>query len=234
MFRLGSIRFRVSGLPREEWEDAYFLQWQLASLDGYVRRFEYAVQLFQRETETSTEFLAAGGEQIEHPETWARNEQAHQWSHLAARDAALSIFHVHHVLAAIKLNAERTCPSLRPAVNISALERASHEFARFFPSAEMLRHGVAHSAENGADRSKAEFNALKLRDGDRIEDFGGSLAGDFFALTVGGRMRGMMLNAVTLTRLREVTQLVWGAFEGAAELAESLADESERAKAGAP
>jgi hypothetical protein len=235
--RLGVPRFRRIGLPTEEWDNVSFLQWLLASLEGYIRRFDFALQLLEQEGALLNDTFnalfdsyAQLGHDTESVRAWMRAEQARQWAHIAARDAAISVFHIHHVLEALKVHAPKIGATLRSDVDTDAIKKARALFKQNFPSAEMLRHGVTHSAQNAKDPSKAEFNAIKLADGNRMEDYEGSLVGDFFALTVGGKLESMRLNSVSLAQLREVQALAYDAFKAAAEKAELLAKQAEDAR----
>lgn len=120
------------------------------------------------------------------------------------------------------MHASTTCPSLRSYVDFERLQRVEALFNARFPGLDMLRNGLAHSAQNAKSQHKAEFNAFKLGDGSRIESYGGSLAGDFLGLTVNGKIHGFVINRSALTALRRMQSLVYGAVREAVRHSEQV------------
>jgi hypothetical protein len=70
-----------------------------------------------------------------------------EWRFIAARDSAMSIYHVGRGIEAIRASM-KDYPLTRQMIDHDLLRAASKEFEKAFPSYLAMRHAIAHNAEN--------------------------------------------------------------------------------------
>ena len=128
-------RLNEEGLPEAERETARNISSALMSLMSYIESFRDALALF--DFCDTLDKRAAGN---------------NAWKFLAARDGAMTIFHIGRAMAAVHeaLDA-RSCPALLAMIDIPALRLARRRLEGLFPDFEELRHSVAHAGDNATN-----------------------------------------------------------------------------------
>ncbi|MDX0478743.1 hypothetical protein GOC75_12265 [Sinorhizobium medicae] len=124
------------------------IEGELMSLGRYVGDFGSAVSLFN--------FCNQFGLDV-----------TSRWQFVAARDGAMSIYHVAKAIEGIRA-CFRDCPTYKEAVDHSKLREAAKELHVTFPGYDQLRHAIAHNAELRRNVEHASKNATQ----GPFEDFG--------------------------------------------------------------
>jgi hypothetical protein len=117
------------------------------SANSHIAGFEYALSLFDSFRPIFTR---------ENLFDRTRDAEIHKyamWSHIAARDGAMQIFHVWKSFAAVSHTLPR-CPSLQAKVDGKGVTTVIRLFKSTFPNAEGLRYISAHLAEASLSASK--------------------------------------------------------------------------------
>lgn len=196
----------------------------LAALDGRLDDFAAALSLFG---DTGRRLRAMGGDpraSANHPEHeafWDDLAELGRWQVVAARDGAMTIFHIAKTMQGIRRSVARH-PVLRNGVDHGKLRSANKMFRRAFPSFEGIRHGIAHSAE--MDRSPEHHDANAFA-GPRPEGWPragehdvvlrtGDLEGARFSLTWEGSVLSYEISGATMAALREIAAEFFGGFPG--------------------
>lgn len=161
-------------VPETEKDDAWVLLIATESLDGFIRDFEMAVQLFDMASVEMQRVMT------EHREA-SRNKMwmYSAWTRIAARDGAMRIYHLGAVMKAIRASLH-VSPALLAMVNISKTRTAMKLLESYFPNYELIRNAVAHSLHEVAPTSEfSEDTPLitmwKYRDSLSLRQGGSSL-----------------------------------------------------------
>ena len=215
-----SPRLITTGFEKKEREATSSLVRSLGDLDNYVRDFHAALTLFD----------------FAEPQ-WLNAEQDHvkQWSFIACRDGAMTIYHFgqtfQHIRAALG-----SCPTINSLVDSQHLRLTNKKFESQFPDFEGLRHAIAHASDLWKNVSSFARNA-----------FTGKLTGPLVVAAKGGRiaMRNNLINrqfsttfetrlvsyeisAETLNRLISLKNEFYSAFRPAEEELRKLARAASR------
>lgn len=147
------------------------------------------------------------------------------WKWIAARDAAMTIFHVAKTLEATRAKSGR-CVFLRNTVDFPAFKRARKLFEAQFPNFDTIRHGVAHSAEITSTPKRRAENSY---DGDydsplaRIRDSTGTLLKGLhartFTNTYDGKIVSFDVSWENWKRLDDLVVAVFRAFDNSDDAA---------------
>lgn len=138
----------VPTYPETERVHIAHIERELMSLSRYVDDFGAAVSLFYFCRQFNIKVTA-------------------EWQFVAARDGAMSIYHVAKAIEGIR-SCFRDCPVYKGAVDHSKLREAAKGLQATFPGYERLRHAIAHSAELRRNVEHASKNATQ----GPFEDFG--------------------------------------------------------------
>lgn len=65
---------------------------------------------------------------------------------IAAKEAAMCLFHLHHTLEALASQI-KLCPETAHTVDVLKIKEARKNFSNAFPNVENMRHAVAHAGE---------------------------------------------------------------------------------------
>lgn len=237
-----------NSLPAEERDDAAYLNLLLGKLRLFSDRFSDALLLFdemlgrwetaQAHVVQELAVLPSGGDGIPIEECAGffaagnASTKAHRWCELAARDAAWSVYHFHGILDAIYASVHKTCPTLRPWMQLDEIDAALDLLRSLFPRLTILRNGLGHSGENYGTRAKALHNLVKLRDGTPLGAIEGQLTigGRIFMISTAGEkgappigyMAQLEISEESLAKLRRAEALVFAAVQPAADFSNSL------------
>jgi hypothetical protein len=133
------------------------------------------------------------------------------WLFIAARDAAMIVYHVRSTLHSIKSNV-RNCPSVLKRTSIPILESALSTLETNFPNLVMLRHAVAHDADTSfspESRAKHALNSESFTD----LLLGGNLEGRKFIYGREGKILSMLIASSETAKLRAIADLACSAFK---------------------
>jgi len=174
----------------------------------YVADFESALSLFEfaDDQDRADEWVVRG------------------WKWVAARDGAMSIYHVQKTLSGIG-HWTKSCPTLFAAVDREALKIARKVFEEVFPNSENMRHAVAHHGEfaerrkrKGSDGTDKDYEGegISIRNVQDIElDM---LDNSRYTITYEGNVISYDLSTKSYTALLDVLYAFYGAFATASHL----------------
>jgi hypothetical protein len=136
------LSFSIDGRNFPAAENRAILQiWAaMHSANSHIAGFEYALSLFDYFSPMFTRenlFDRTGDADV---------HKYAMWSHIAARDGAMQIFHVWKTFAAVS-HTLPTCPSLQAKVDRKGVTTVIRLFKSAFPNTEGLRYIAAHLAE---------------------------------------------------------------------------------------
>jgi hypothetical protein len=221
-------------LPASERDAAWLISGQLISLDVFIKDFETAVELFAEmasnpksalriekplkfsdsdNIETRMRKMRAHSEKRK-AEFLALTQEGERQMHrgrvrmMAARDGAMTIFHIGKALQAINANL-KLCPTLAGQVDSKILRAACKKFSTAFPKNEALRTAVAHVAE--FTQSPQQFQKITAKIGGL---FLNNLEGgdEFTTTSFKGERVSYHINNKSAALLREVVQDLFSAF----------------------
>src|SRR5690349_10540688 len=109
------------------------------------------------------------------PENLAKRAHYLKRQFIAARDAAMTVWHFGDAMGQISTAMYRDVPTLRELVDRSILRSATKRFNECFRGAEAIRDAISHIAEFGGTLQKLDENSTKDL-GPEIESTGGSSA----------------------------------------------------------
>jgi hypothetical protein len=147
----------LGSLPQEERAEAFQIMSLLGQLAMSGFDFQHALSLFDHasalEAQLETLAMQTFG-QTEDMEQWrSRLETRRQisekerefgaWKRIAARDAAMTIYHFSITLEAIQFGKNS---ALGAKVDHSLIRRSRKEFKEYFPNAKTMRDAVGHYA----------------------------------------------------------------------------------------
>ncbi len=142
------------------------------------------------------------------------------WMMIAAREAAMSVWHISDALRGIKQEVNNSV-FLKTLVDQKALKAATKTFNSFFPHAEGIRHAIAHSSELTESTKKIDKNASKKPyKGSRIQTagpsfLGESLDGRTLILSHKGETRSLELSSRSTINLIHIISACFSAFSAA-------------------
>jgi hypothetical protein len=182
-------------LPAIEQEGAHLIWRLLADLETRCHEFEMAVLLFERYKLHPKRDL-----------TRDKTRKSIAWAFIAARDAASTVYKFYESLEFIGHNFNE-CPTLRAMVDHKARKSATKKFKEYFPGYAGIRHSAHHYAKlYGSRRGIAENiagNVLVV----------GVLMGDTLQSTFLKKTVELDVTMASVSKLREVRDLYWSAFE---------------------
>ncbi len=225
--------FAVTGLPEDEHKPTHDLASLLSQLNELVDRFGYALQLFdtaeaQVQSLRSQSPLKKLGEHLRAAvdQYVAQQRTYFAWMRIAARDSAMTIYHVKHTLDAVN-GQRKNCPTLFSYVNRDIHKKAGKLFEKSFPDLFAVRHAVAHSAENSRPEDRKKHRASGPFDGALVAGaailfISDTLFGRQLTATINGEIVASELSATSLGQLAEVRDLLFAAFLPASEATQEL------------
>lgn len=215
-------------LPEAEREDAQRAKDALLDVYQYVKRFGSALALFNH-----VEYMLAQA-RATMPGTDLRKFQitmtAGPWQLIAARDGAMTIYHLSWMLKALRTSA-RKCPTLSSLVDWSEMRAAGEVFATSFPSWYELRQAVAHSAEiaiageaNLEIHGPVEIEGMSIGEGvTAILTWQDNLSDRTYSGVRKGKLFSYEISETTLGQLHLVGRHVYAAFQPVQDKAREVA-----------
>jgi hypothetical protein len=184
----------------------------ISGLGGYVDAFEHALALFEfseaEHRRVSDSMIGLRGKVPDedlHRVRRSRFEEAKKffaWMFIAQRDGALTVANLMHSLNTAT-EAIEGCPALKAVTAMPTILEAKRLFHAYFPQANDVRHGVAHSAEFIGDRDKHAVGG---------KFYSGWLAGRRYRATVNGVLVEYELTSQSLAQMAEVVNRYYSAF----------------------
>ncbi len=132
------------------------------------------------------------------------------WCGIAARDAAMSVYHFGETRRAISSSLGK-CPSLNAQVDAEKLRAARKAFDREFPDAVQLRHAIGHLAEQLSTPQKM----AKLKRAGEFLIWESQVGGSLSMASPKGRQVRLNVDEQTLDRLQTILVTICEAFDGA-------------------
>jgi hypothetical protein len=151
--------------------------------------------------------------------TW---ERCGPWTHIAARDGALQIYHFGKSMEKIK-DTLHSCPVLNSYVNRQELRSSTKLFTSSFRRNEKIRHAIGHTAELVYSEKTFEEQAVKNYSDSAIqaENSGivmqGNLYGREYKTTLDGKVYSYEISDATHQKLLSVAQHFCNAFQDASQ-----------------
>jgi hypothetical protein len=217
------------GLPEEEHEAALQVTTALRAMMFYQHDFRAALALF--------DFSRAEIERTRGTDDLDRSFVS-EWTFLAGRDGAMSIFHFGKSIKIIN-NALGKCPTVRRLMDESELKRGRKLMQQLFPNFESVRHSIAHSAELMKDTSRHVVTGPYEKGNLRIESgavmFGRNCFigdGRTFFNTFEGEIQTYDLSPATLDGLQSVRTAFNAAFYNASQQTLAMAIAAQKAAEG--
>lgn len=137
-------------LPWDEDETILCILSNLENMTRFILAVHVAVCMF--------EMLE---ERAETPGIQPKFGESNHFRFIAARDAALNLYHYKCSLAAIK-QLLPDCPTLKGHVDPKAIREALKRFKQAFPHTDNVRHAVAHAGELFSDVATMKLNQLRI------------------------------------------------------------------------
>jgi hypothetical protein len=228
-----SLHLAHMAFPAEEREAIQVINSNLWSLNTYIDDFRASLALFEYSLEAST---AAREQRKNSPfETRASLLRTHfmyaKWQHIAARDAVMNIYHWGRARDGINMTLGG-CPTLRGMLG-APMGAANKLFDFHFPDYVKMRHGIAHIKETGFTPQAMERHAITepftLKGVIRNEStaakvlVGGALDGRIYSCTWEGDPISCEISEATASKMEEVRNAYYQAFNEAAAWARSVA-----------
>jgi len=188
--------FNFEKVPEGESKHASRIEDALNDLDRYIRNFKHALALFD-ESEAELQTLDRTG---------SKGRKLWGWQFMAARDAALTVYHfrttLHSAIAYVS-----KAPKLAKLIDTAGLTAAKNLFEERFPTIKGLRHAIAHEADNVFSEEALKSNAI----GGNLM-LGGNFHGDVFKYSNKGVEVSIAFNDPTLRELIYIKREVSKAF----------------------
>jgi hypothetical protein len=205
------ITIDLRGVPRQEWEGVSHLERVLDSLDYFVGSFRAAVALFDF---SRAQVIRAIKSQEERKTI---SKDIREWQFIAARDGAMSIYHIGKVLKEIYPLLNK-CPTILARTDRHSLRITRKKFLSFFPNFENIRHSSAHAAEYAADTTgkhaitgPISHSIIQAGSGAKIT-IAGALNDREFVSTFDGKIQSYEISDLTLAKLTKIKQEFYSAF----------------------
>lgn len=141
------------------------------------------------------------------------------WSFVAARDGAMTIYHTGKTMELTRAALKRT-PTLEALTSTAPLSQAGKTYRQAFPTFEKVRHAVSHSSELFRDKESVARNAFSGSYDDglvRIENstnavVSNSLLGRNYTNTIDGKIVSYEVSEATKTKVYECVNTFVSAF----------------------
>jgi hypothetical protein len=169
----------IDRLPVEEQKNALHLQALLHLLDAFVVRFENALSLSEHCKELLKQHAKEAAASGLTEELFRRIAEKQSWRLVAAREAAMAVYHYSCTFESISFGVHR-CPAIKTRMKHRPFTMARKLFSKHFPNAEMMRHAISHTAEMAATVESLKENASKYR-----RHFGTVIPEDAVAMAIG-------------------------------------------------
>ena len=187
-------------IPTEEYGAAFALALSLDAIGRYVVRFDADLELFEQSRQRSRE-------------DW----RAREWSFLAARDGAMTLFHFGQFIhEGMRLDG---CPTLAQQIDSKPMREARNKFRKTFPNTRIIRHSVAHDGENQAsqryleeDKFVTNANIPELSVTRSKISISDSLVDDKFTMTYNNSIVQYALNRNSLITLHSIAIIYMSSF----------------------
>jgi hypothetical protein len=134
-------------------------------------------------------------------------DSAVAWRFIAARDAAMSVYHFSYVLELIR-SAAKQSPSMTDVIDHKALKAERRAFLEIFPFAVRMRHAIAHHSDLFENERKSEQNSSKSG-----PNFVNCLMGNKYKCTIDGIAVECDISSYSAAALLAVTHRTFDAFE---------------------
>jgi hypothetical protein len=200
-------RIAVQALPEGERDAAHLVSTNLQSFEAHVRDFQSALALYNY-----CQLLRNG----------PNMGDACNWSFIAARDGAMSVYHSYRALDGIRQTLTKA-PTLVAMVNRAALKSAGKIFHERFSSFEDVRDAVAHAGEKTKtpeQYAKHSFSG-NMNEGGIIATnvrnltISNALSGRRYTNTWEGRIVTYELSQQSHSHLEAAKGFLWEAFRDA-------------------
>ncbi len=146
---MSSPSFRFGDFPPSEHRSIHVIASNLAEIDRFLDDFESALALFDH-----CEIWIPGAKDNE-----IAFELCMSWRTIAARDGAMSIYHMGKIMDAIR-GGFKDCPTFRSNVDTNALKAAIKRMEAEFPIYIKMRHAVSHRGELHSTPEKRQINSV--------------------------------------------------------------------------
>src|SRR5262245_13588954 len=162
------LKHPIDSLPIQEREGIGHVLGLLEILETHLTIFRNAVELLEyaksRRSEVQAQMNRAEGATMRERHEVAmkahgQSQKYLHWQFIAARDAAMTVYHFGIILHAIRSQLGRY-PTLLAAVNTKKIKEAYTRFLHAFPRAELIRHCIAHTADTQADAQEIVNNRV--------------------------------------------------------------------------
>ena len=180
--------------PATETEAVKDLYAHVAGLQASVEAWEAALLLY---------------ETAKNPPPGISREVASRWRWIACNECVLELYQLRSRLEKIPSVKLRSCPSLRPSIDMSRIRSARKRLDECFPDIEALRHATAHKGENEA------YPEVHAPDGKYA--LSGFREPDRYSAPYEGKLRYLDITTQSLERIEEVVGEFFDAFDGAAQ-----------------
>ncbi|MBB5046440.1 hypothetical protein HNR60_001185 [Rhodopseudomonas rhenobacensis] len=205
VYDVGRLQPFVESLPAAEQEEALALIFNLIQIHRLVDDFAAAVALldYTEQLEAQVKIVSPGSGE---PTELARNlKTLNIWDEMAARDAAMTVFHFGKTVEAIRA-ASREIPTIKQNIEHARLRLATKRFRKEFPDFEMMRHAVGHRAE-----ATSSLRSVKAHSAGGVFIFG-SLERRTYTMTMKGDHHSLAIDHRTRLTLAEIARVVFSAF----------------------
>ena len=206
-------------IPEEERDGIRHVFDVLDSLNRYLGSFQNAVELLEfAKTKYSENTGKAVGDTMRERHEFAMRQHKEslkywEWQLIAARDAAMTVYHFGTALTIVKSQNGRY-PTLRANVNANRIKEAVAAFSSAFPRSHRIRHAVGHIANSQANVEKAQSHqvqgliAICCLDDDR--NFWMTFKADSASVAETLILR---IHSTTSDKLRKIAEIATSAFE---------------------
>jgi hypothetical protein len=189
---------RLIGLTDNEAAVLHVVNTALNELHSYTVEFEAAIMLLNH--------AKAQAERDWH------NPIFRNWSFLAAKSAAMTVWHFGEAMNGIKANARRSCLPLNAIVRWDTVRDATKMYGQYFPHSEGLRDAVAHHANLSETIEATNTNSLKSPNGGQVL-LKSNLVDGALVYSQKGQERSLKIDEATLKNLISVRDRFYSALE---------------------
>lgn len=221
---------------RSEFQVIMFVRNNLSSLRDQTQKFIHALELFdfcQLELENRREIAdppeTSGTGQFKEIEKYfaqvkidiAAQSRFRSWSHIAAREAAMTLFEFHRCMAFATKNTENT-QEFKQRIDNKIVDQAMKLFTNYFPDAKEIRHTASHridffgtpeNTESHAIRGPLEIPGVVKLANEGFVSLNSVIAGRTVTSTGFGKNLDFEFSEETVGRLAEITCLFYSAFK---------------------
>jgi hypothetical protein len=208
---MGIPHIAISQFLDSEKEQARHVTGKLFELATYADQFGYAVALFDEVEPTINELRAKRFAFPPDMSNRAQTRLLQGWQFMAARDAAMNIYHFRSTLASIITNIKK-CHSMMKALSIQDLEAAASQLEADFPALVPMRHAVAHSADTSFSPQNRATHSFDLIGVSGLT-LSGVMSGRTMAYTHDGAEVSVTVTDAELAKLRAIVDRVYLTFD---------------------